>query len=343
MSLMRDEALSCAARGADFLVRGLEPAREAGRLLAAQSTRRLELLGRGSSGHVCTSLRYLFARHAGLDVSDAMPSLANDPGGLRHLAGGALLVVSQSGRSPDLLQYAATARSAGARVIALLNDEASPLAEAAHSRVPLFAGPELSVAATKSVVLSLLAGLGVLSACCDDPAVLPALRSMPGRLDAATTCNWSALSHVLVKARAAYFVARGAELGVAQELALKVAEVTGVPALAFSAAEFLHGPLGAVSAATPVIGLAGDPQSLPSVHRALQRAAGQGAATLLAAPGDQPADTAARHLPLPAGGGTLGSLVLALVPGYLAIEAAARAMGRDPDRPMGLAKITETL
>jgi glucosamine--fructose-6-phosphate aminotransferase (isomerizing) len=343
MSRMREETLSCGACAADFLQRGLGAAVAAGQAMRTRKVRHLDVLGRGSSGHAGAVLRYAFARQGGLTVSSAMPSAAASAQALAHLAGNALLAISQSGQSPDLLRYAQAARSAGAYVVAFINADGSPLQACADQRVPLCAGPEASVAATKSVVLSLLAGLGLFGGFHADQALLEALRLLPRRLAEAAACDWSALTQALPGARAAYFVGRGADLGVAKELALKAAEVLGLPALAFSSAEFQHGPLAAVSASTPVIGLTSDTADLPSVLLALERARGQGAPTLLAHGFAATGQIPVAQLPLPPSGGTLADALLALVPAYLALEAAALAAGRDPDRPSGLTKITQTL
>jgi glutamine---fructose-6-phosphate transaminase (isomerizing) len=241
------------------------------------------------------------------------------------------------------VRHALAARDGGALVIGLINVEGSPLGAAAEHEVPLCAGPELAVAATKSMVMAALAGLAVVAGCTADDSLAAELALLPQRLDQAAQADWSALTRLLPTARAAYVVGRGCDLGVAKELALKVAETVGVPALAFSSAEFLHGPLAAVSAQTPVLGIATERGELASVLTALERARGQGARTLLAHGFKPAADVPRADLWLPNPRGSSADALLALVPAYLAIEAAAVVAGRDPDRPAGLAKVTQTL
>lgn len=343
MTLMRDETLASASCVVAFLARGLVPALAAGQALRERAVQHVEVLGRGSSSHAGTVLRYAFAAQGGLSVSAVMPSVAANQGALGHLRHAALVAISQSGKSPDLVRYATAARAAGAYVVGLINTDGSPLGAASDHEIPLCAGPELAVAATKSVVMSVVAGLGMVAGFRGDTGLLEALRVLPGRLDEAAACDWSALSALLPGAQAVYVVGRGADLGIAKELALKVAEAVGIPALAFSSAEFLHGPLGAVSAQTPVIGVASERHALQSVLTALERARGQGAQTLLAHGFGPSGGVAPAQLQLPAALGTLADAVLTLVPAYLAIEAAAVAVGRNPDQPKGLAKVTETL
>ena len=343
MTLMREETLSCGARANAFLERGLASALAAGQTLRQRALQHVEVLGRGSSSHAGTVLRYAFAVQGGLSVSAVMPSVAANQESLAHLRNAALVAISQSGQSPDLVRYAAAARSAGAYVVGLINVDGSPLGATCDQEIALCAGPEKSVAATKSVVMSVLAGLALVAGFRGDAALTDALRELPKRLDEAAGCDWSALTAVLAGARAVYVVGRGADLGIAKELALKVAEAVGIPALAFSSAEFLHGPLAAVSAQTPVLGVASEAQALASVLIALERAREQGAPTLLAHGFTAASGVPSAQLPLPPMRGTLADVVLALVPGYLAIEAAAIAAGRNPDRPRGLSKVTETL
>lgn len=340
---MRDETLACADRVTIFLAQGLDGALDAGRALRARAVQRIEMLGRGSSGHAGTVLRYVFADLGQVGVSAVMPSIATGGHALPPMQHAALVAISQSGQSPDLVRYAEAARAAGACVVSLVNTQGSPLGAASDREIALHAGPELAVAATKSVVLSVIAGLALVAGFSADDRLLQALRGLPARLQAATRCDWSALTAAAPSARAIYVVGRGADLGIAKELALKLAETVGVPALAFSSAEFLHGPLAAVSAQTPVLGVVSDARALESVLTALQRARGQGSATLLAHGLDGLADVPPAQLQLPAPQGTPADCVLTLLPAYLAIEAASIAAGRNPDKPGGLSKVTQTL
>ena len=341
MSLMRTETLASADCADAFLVEGMASALACGAALRERAVRHVEVLGRGSSSHAGTVLRYALAAQGGLGVSASMPSLAAQARALTHLRGNALVAISQSGKSPDLVRYASAAREAGAFVIALTNTGGSALGVVADVDIALGAGPERAVAASKSVILSVFAGLGLVAGYREDAVLRQALAQVPARLRAAADCDWSALGCALERARAFYVLGRGADLGIAKEIALKIAETVGVPALAFSSAEFLHGPLGAVSAQTPVLGIAARPGEFHSVRTALQQARAMGATTLLAH--GQAAPEAAADLALPAAEGTLADCPLPLIPAYLAIEAAARRAGRDPDQPRGLAKVTETL
>ncbi|MEJ8823535.1 SIS domain-containing protein [Variovorax humicola] len=339
MSWMRSETLECADVARRFLMRVAPAVAEEGGRLASGRITHVEILGRGSSSHAGTLLRYALASHTPLTVSAALPSTGRD--GMPRLCHSALMVaLSQSGGSPDLAAYASACRRGGASTLALVNAPHSPLGKACDLEVLLRAGVETSVAATKSTVAAALAGLGLVAGYCrakGDPSLHDALASLPARMAAALEQKWEALSAVLPGARAVYVLGRGATLGIAKEIALKISETTGVPALAFSSAEFLHGPLGAVSAQTPVIGLCSAAEHRDSVNQALRRAGECGAPTLSAFTGGS------GDLSLPPACERFTDAVLMLPPAYLAIEAVTRRMGRNPDAPASLSKVTQTL
>ncbi len=349
-SWMRRETLECAEVAARFLQQVAPACLREGAALAAGAWTHVDVLGRGSSSHAGTVLRYALASHTPFTVSAALPSTGRDAdvsvGSVAStIAQRVLLVaISQSGKSPDLIAYAQARRQSGARVVALVNAPGSPLGQASDLEVGLAAGPENSVAATKSTVAACLAGLGLVAGHAQargDGQLWAALQSLPQRMVAAQAMDWSQLSALLPGARAIYLVGRGATLGVAKELALKISETTGIPALAYSSAEFLHGPLGATGAQTPVVGLCSDPDHRDSVAQALARAGARGAPCLAAYSGG--GGSSGGELPQPPATERFTDALLMLPPAYLAIEAAAVQMGRNPDAPDGLAKVTRTL
>jgi glucosamine--fructose-6-phosphate aminotransferase (isomerizing) len=253
------------------------------------------------------------------------------------LAGTLLLAISQSGRSPDLLASAEAAKAGGARLVALVNDEASPLAAAADTVLPLCAGAELSVAATKSFIASVAAMLHLIADWSEDAELAAALDTLPDLLDQAWALDWSPALPALEKATNLYIVGRGHALGAAQEMALKIKETCGFHAEAFSAAEVRHGPMALVGQGFPVLLLGQDDESLPSVTALAAEFAGRGA-TLMSAGVDAPGI----RLPVLAAHPALQPL-LQVQSFYRLANALAVARGRDPDRPPHLAKVTETV
>ncbi len=339
-SWMHREALECADVAARFLQQVAPACLREGAALAEGGWSHVDVLGRGSSSHAGTVLRYALASHTPFTVSAALPSTGREAVATDIARRVLLLAISQSGKSPDLVTYAQARRESGARVVALVNAPGSPLGQASDLEVGLAAGPENAVAATKSTVAACLAGLGLVAGYAQaggDETLWSALQSLPQRMRAAQAQDWSRLGAVLPGARAVFLVGRGATLGIAKELALKISETTGIPALAYSSAEFLHGPLGATGPQTPIVGLCSDPEHHDSVAQALERAAARGAACVAAFSGGGGA------LPLPLATERFTDAVLMLPPAYLAIATASLQMGRNPDAPDGLAKVTRTL
>jgi glutamine---fructose-6-phosphate transaminase (isomerizing) len=291
--------------------------------------------GRGSSGHAGVYLRYLIETRLRLPVSASAPSVITafrTPLMLRHAL---FIVISQSGRSPDLVAATRSARAAGARTIAIVNAMSSPVGEEAEFVVPIEAGDEHSVAATKSVIGSMAAGAGLVAELADDRALRSALDRLPGRLHRALTLDWSEVAYDLADASAAFVAGRGLGLGSAREIALKLSEILRLPSIGLSAAELQHGPRAALSSRTRVV---------------MMRLMDETAASVDAVAEELREQKIALHLC----GGPRGSLpwladddpttdpITMLIPAYRMIEQTARTYGFDPDRPPRLSKITET-
>src|ERR1700757_4084040 len=187
-------------------------------------------LARGSSDHAATFARYLIETRLGLLTSSAAPSVSSVYEAATDLAGTVLLTISQSGASPDLLAVGRRAREAGARIVALVTAERSPLAQLADELLPLHAGAERSVAATKSYIASLAAIVQLVAAWSGDQALAAALEQAPQLLARAWQLDWSAAVRRLVAASNLYVIGRGPGLGVAQEAALKFKETCGLHA-----------------------------------------------------------------------------------------------------------------
>jgi glucosamine--fructose-6-phosphate aminotransferase (isomerizing) len=321
----------------------------AGRLLARQgelaaiadrirraAPRIVIVCGRGSSGHVGVYFRYLIEARIGLLVSAAAPSVFTAYRRRPDMRNALFVVISQSGRSPDLVMATEYARESGALALAIVNDEASPVAAAADLVLPIGAGPERAVAATKTVALSMLAGVQLVTALTGDADLRDALHRLPGRLEKVLACDWSAWGLSLAAAPAAFVAARGYGFGAAREIALKVTEILRLPALGFSAAELRHGPRAAITPATPVLLLRQNDEAGATVDGLFNelRSAGE---TVFAAGG--PAGT----LPWIGDDHPICDAVTMLLPPYAAIEAAARRRGLDPDNPQHLSKVTRTL
>jgi glucosamine--fructose-6-phosphate aminotransferase (isomerizing) len=307
-----------------------------GRRLAALDPPVVVTCARGSSDHAAHYLKYLLETALGVPVASVGPSVASVYGTRLRLRGAVVVTISQSGRSPDLVAFQDAARQGGALAVALVNDTTGPVAAQADVVVPLCAGPETSVAATKSFVASCAAAAALVAGWAGDAGLDRALAGLPETLSAALGCDWGAAA-VLGAAAGGYVVGRGPALAVAHEMALKGKEVAGQHLEAFSLAEVMHGPLQLVGPGFPVLALVPDDAALAANRAALARLAETGAAVLAAGP------VAGMALPAVAcGHGALDPLGMVLG-FYRWVEAQARAKGLDPDRPSRLAKVTRTV
>jgi len=294
---------------------------------------------RGSSDHAATYGKYLLEMRLGLPVASVGPSIASVYGTALKLEGQVFIAVSQSGRSPDLLRLTQAARKGGALTIGMVNDESSPLAELTDVMIPLCAGPETSVAATKSYIAALLAFLNLAAHWTRSVDLMDAVESVPGALRAAAGLDWAPALAPLAAVGSLYVMGRGLGLGPAMELALKFKETCRLHAEAFSAAEVVHGPLALVGEGFPVLAIGQDDATAAPSAAVLTRMAGLGA-----------------HV-LTTDGGVDGAVTLPSVPGlapevapmaavqsfYMAAPGLARSRGLNPDLPPNLRKVTETL
>ena len=332
-----------AAEAADVAQRQLDqlsaPLRALGDRLRALDPPFVITCARGSSDHAATFAKYLIETHARTPVASYAPSMSSVYGtAWRKLSGVLFVAISQSGRSPDLLLSAEAARDAGALVVAVVNDAASPLAEIAEVTIPLFAGPERSVAATKSYIASLLALAGIVAAWTRDRELEDALQRAPYLLRAAWALDWSTAIPALSEASSLYVLGRGMSLGIAQEAALKLKETCGLHAEAYSAAEVRHGPMAIVGSNFPVLMLLPNDAGRDAFDPLARDFAGRDANVMIAG-GD-----ATYPLALP----VLPNLHPVLAPiasiqsFYRLANALSLARGLDPDRPPHLRKVTET-
>lgn len=294
---------------------------------------------RGSSDHAATYAKYLIETRLGWMTASVSPSVHSVYAAEPRLGGALYLAISQSGASPDLLRNVEAARRGGARVVALVNVEDSPLAALADTVVPLRAGTERSVAATKSYLCTLSALLQFVACCESTGRLLGALDALPATLRQAWEQDWSPLVEGLAPAHNLFVVGRGLGLGAAQEAALKLKETCGLHAEAFSAAEVKHGPMALVGAGFPVLCFAQDDDSLEGTLQVVEEFRGRGARVWLAAPGATGADA----LPMAATPDPALAPLVTVQSFYRAANALSLARGYDPDRPPYLNKVTKTV
>ena len=293
---------------------------------------------RGTSDNAARYAQYAFGIVLRLPVALAAPSLVTLYGRPPRVKGALVIGISQSGRSPDVVETVAAARRAGAPTLAIVNDASSPLARAADWVLPLHAGVERSVAATKTYTAQLAAVALLVLSMGGRRRDLAALHAIPERMDEALEVEPAAASAALSLAQAAraVVIGRGLHYPTAWEIALKLKELALLHAEAYSAADFRHGPIAMAQKGLSAV-LVSPPGSRPAreveaLGRELQR---RGSPVLAIGPHRRGA------LGVPRVPELLAPLV-SILPGQLLAFHAARARGLDPDRPRGIRKITET-
>lgn len=337
-TLMLQEAHESAACVARQLASDGERHRELGAQLRVAMPSRALTVARGSSDHAASYLAYLVMARLGCIVASlpmSLVTLYRSPLAARDTL---TLAISQSGQSPDVVVPVRYFRDGGATTVALVNDEASPLAAAAEWTLPLHAGPERSVAATKSFVASLVGSARLVAHWQDDRALHEALARLPADLDAAAAVRWEQALPALAEARQAMVVSRGVGFPLALEAALKLKETCALQAEAFSSAEIRHGPMALVEHDYPLLVLATRGPALPGLVDLAADMRARGARVLLAAPAEVPE----RDLTLPTAALPDLDPIVAAVAFYGLAAELALARGLDPDRPRHLSKVTRT-
>ena len=329
------------------LLRLLEVEPEFGRVAATmreRNARLVRLVGHGSSDNAASYGIYAFGlipRWTAL--RDAITLTVYYDSG-PELAGSTVIGLSQSGRTPDVVEYVSRARHAGAFTVALTNDPQSDLAQAAEAVLPLGAGPELAVAATKTY-LNQVAGLALLAAhvAGEGAAYADGLRQtaellagLLPRLERDVEPLAVPFSYV----GRMFVIGRGPEFATAREVALKLLETCRVAAEPLTATDLAHGPVAAIDSFFPVWAIASDDATLPAVTEATGRALAAGATLVASGPAAGHVEGASYLLPVPAPELPVLAPLLSVVPGQLFALALARAKGLDPDEPRGLSKVT---
>ena len=295
-------------------------------------------VARGSSDHASSYLAYLLMSRIGKLVTSlpmSLVTLYKSPLDTQNVFA---IATSQSGQSPDVVEPIRFFRQGGGLTAALVNHPDSPLGEAAEWTLPLMAGPELSVAATKSFIASLVAGARLVANWQQDRAFLNALDTLPESMFQATQADWSPAIEALKDTERLMVVGRGISFPVALEAALKCKETSAIQAEAFSGAEIKHGPMALIEEGYPLLIFATRGPALDGLVSLADEMRGRGAKVLLAAP----QEVGSRDLTLPTAAVPEFDPIVAIQAFYVMAAQLAVARGMDPDKPRHLSKVTKT-
>jgi len=341
---MSSETGEIPARAAGQLATAAADYRKGGQMLRALDPPFVATVGRGSSAHAAVWARGIVELATGVPVLPLAMSVPSVYGRTLKLGGGACIGVSQSGRSDDFLAVMSMARGAGATCFALTNDPDAPVLERDVFELPIAAGPEHAVSATKSFTGSLVAFAALVQAWTEDADLAAALDRLAADLERALSRDWTSMFDPLSSASSVYTIGRGPSLGIAAEAALKLKETCEIHAESYSAAEVLHGPIQlAVGDLTAII-FASDDESRASLQTAASRLAAADATVVVADPrGEMRLESdAGVELPVARTGHRWLDSISQITSFYRAVELLARDRGLDPDRPSQLAKVTRT-
>jgi len=296
-------------------------------------------VARGSSDHACTYLKYAFELLLGLPVASIGPSVASLYKAPLRLERAACLAVSQSGKSPDIVEMAKACRRDGALTFALTNNPSSPLADISSHTLDIHAGPELSVAATKTFLNSALAGVLMLGLWKRDDQLLAAIKSLPEKLARSAEIDWPEVRAAIGTNASLFTLGRGLTLAMSNEAALKFKETCQLHAESYSSAEVMHGPVSIVEDAFPVLGFAAADAAEKALADTSDTLALKGARVF----STTSAVNQARELPCVRTGHPVLDPLALIVSFYSMVEAFATSKGIDPDTPRHLNKVTETV
>ncbi|HEV2711692.1 MAG TPA: SIS domain-containing protein [Gaiellaceae bacterium] len=314
------------------------------RVARARDVKLVRLVGHGSSDNAASYGVYAFGLLPGWTALRDSISLSVYYGAETDLRGSCVVALSQSGQTPDVLEYVERARARGAFTIALTNESGSPLADAADAVLPLGAGVEEAIAATKTYTAQ-VAALAVLAgyAADDGERVVDGIREVTELVADVLPDVEQRLSDVAVALAFVgrmFVIGRGPEFATAREISLKLLETCRVAAAPLTATDLVHGPVAALDGLFPVWTIAPDDALLPVVREAAARAHAAGATLLVSGTGAAAIADGDYYVPVPKPSLPLLAPLISVVPGQVLAWALAQAKGLDPDRPNGLTKVT---
>lgn len=333
MSLMAVEAREAPDAVARFLDHNAAGLAELGARLRRANPPVVLTSARGSSDHAAGYFKYLCEILLGVPCASVGASVVSVYGARLNAASALCITISQSGQSPDILALQQAAKESGAISVAIVNEADSPAARNADICLALHAGAERSVAATKSFITSCAAGAAIVAHWSGDERLLAALARLPETLADAVSLSWDGFTDFAQGAESLYVLGRGPGFPLAEETALKLKETCAIHAEAYSVAEVMHGPWEIMEPGFPVLVYAPDDAARETTREAIAKMRRAGADLRIVGDG----------LPMAESGHPLLDPLAIIQTAYLEIERLAKALGRDPDRPRLLKKVTETI
>ncbi|WP_373236342.1 SIS domain-containing protein [Cohaesibacter celericrescens] len=339
MTIMAKEIASIPEVVANQLEQTLALYLAQGEQLRQQQPNCLITCARGSSDHAALFFKYLVESKLGVPVCSMGPSIASIYDQPIVTKNASLIAVSQSGGSKDLAALCSKAAQSGLATVALVNNTQSLLSKSAHTVLPIGAGEEKAVAATKTFVCSLVALASIFAGWAQDKDLIKAIHQLPSTLAIALQNNWMPDFAKLAKAKGLFVISRGPGIAIAHEAALKFKETCGLHAEAFSSAEVLHGPIALAQSNFAALCFATREEAGPGILETIGHLRDAHVPVL------ETSFFAKRRgaLPVTQAHHPLLDPICQIVSFYRAVESLSVQLGGDPDSPALLSKVTVTL
>jgi len=305
----------------------------------------IQTVARGSSSHAAHFAKYLFETKLKTITAPASLSIRTIYHASLHLKNSLVVAISQSGQSPDICEYINYAKKKGATTLAFVNDTTSPLADLAHFVIPLLAGSEKAVAATKSFLMSLSALSQFICYLSQDKKLLKSLHRLSSHLMQALQIDGKNFIANFQNTQKMFVIARGYGLPIAREAALKFKETAIIQAEAFSSAELMHGPIALVQKNYPMLFFIQKDKSQKDLEKIYQNIRALRAKPFLIAPIDcikKPIKNSA-IIALPKSLHPLCDPIVAIQAFYPLVARLAKKRKKNPDKPKNLQKVTKTI
>lgn len=298
--------------------------------LVSLAPKMVMIIGRGSSDHAGVFAKYLIEIELNIPTFSAAPSISGLYKKQLKLESAVVIVISQSGRSPDIIEQAKMAKLGGAYCVAIVNDETSPLKDIVDQVLPIRAGTEVSVAATKSYLATLSALMHLISVWSKNTELYSSLKQLPIAMRNVIANERQLRYSDFQDVKNIIVLSRGITIGIAKEIALKLKEVCCIHAEAFSSAEFLHGPITLLEKGIHVLNCAVEDECKESHAQQIDEIIKRKGHIILL---DQAGFRIHPRL----------APFLILQRFYIDIAKVSVLLNLNPDKPLGLKKVTQTL
>lgn len=302
-----------------------------------------QTIARGSSDHAASFAKYLFETQLKLTTASFAPSVETIYKVMPNVKNALTVAISQSGKSPDICESMQAARKAGSFTVAFVNVADSPLAEIAEMVVPLHAGPEKAVAATKSYITSLSNLIHFAAVISNDNHLLTACKQLPAQLEKALAFDWQTAVDILIPHSTLLVIGRGYGFPIACEAALKLKETAGIQAEAFSSAEVKHGPFALIKKNYPVFIFTQSDNTYQGNVALAEQLVDLGAKPIVATPVNQTLGRGIIKCETPEFLHPICDPLINIFQFYIMAAKLAVLRGYNPDSPDNLNKVTETL